>query len=174
MLVGASARAQMDRAIWAMAWPAIPSFVVVNCVDIVDVGLVERLGRHPLAAVGYSTQCVNVVETLLISVGIGTVALVARALGARDPRRGRQALAGSLLVALCVSGLGLALAIATAPAPHPGAAQRASPPSSPSASPYFRLDRGGDGLLRRGVRLRARPAREPEHPRADASSPSSS
>jgi putative MATE family efflux protein len=120
-----------------MAWPAILSFFVVNFVDIVDVGLVERLGRHPLAAVGYSTQCVNVVETLLVSVGIGTVALVARALGARDPRRGRQALAGSLLVALCVSGLGLAL---VATVPHRILALLdAQPAVIPLAIPYFRL-----------------------------------
>jgi putative MATE family efflux protein len=102
----------MDRTIWAMAWPAILSFVVVNLVDIVDVRLVEPLGRETLAAVGASTMCVNLVETLLVSVGIGTVALVARSLGAQDPMRARQALAGSLLVAMCVSGLGLALVIA--------------------------------------------------------------
>ena len=95
-----------------MAWPAILSFVVVNFVDIIDVRLVEPLGRETLAAVGASTMCVNLVETLLVSVGIGTVALVARSLGAQDPTRARQAIAGSLLVSLVVSGLGLALAIA--------------------------------------------------------------
>jgi putative MATE family efflux protein len=101
---------ELDWHIWAMAWPAILSFVVVNLVDIVDVRLVGPLGRQTLAAWGYATQCVNLVETLLVSVGIGTVALMARALGARDASRARQALAGSLLVALVVAGLGMLLA----------------------------------------------------------------
>ena len=73
-----------------MAWPAILSFVVVNLVDIVDVGLVGRLGRQNVAAWGYAAQCVNLVETLIVSVGIGAVALIARAVGARDPGRARS------------------------------------------------------------------------------------
>ncbi len=128
---------ELDAHIWAMAWPAILSFVVVNLVDIVDVRLVGPLGRQTLAAWGYATQCVNLVETLLLAVGIGTVALVARALGARDAPRARQALAGSLLVALVIAGLGLVL-VALVPREILGLLD-AKPDVIEIAVPYFRL-----------------------------------
>ncbi|HVU02122.1 MAG TPA: MATE family efflux transporter [Polyangiaceae bacterium] len=110
-LVSPDDGAALDRDIWSMAWPAMLSFVVVNVVDVVDVALVGRLGRHTVAAWGYSTQCVHLVETLLQSVGIGCVALAARALGAREPRRARGVVLASVLVAEGVAALGLALAI---------------------------------------------------------------
>ena len=91
--------ADIDRDIWAMAWPTMLSLVVVNLVDIVDVALVGRLGRQTVAAWGYAAQCVNLVETLIQAVGIACVALVARAVGARNPGRARRALAASMFVA---------------------------------------------------------------------------
>ena len=123
-----------------MAWPAILSFVVVNLVDIVDVGLVGRLGRQNVAAWGYATQCVNLVETLLVSVGIGAVALMARAIGAGDPARARRALAGSMLVALSVSGLGLTL-VMLVPRQVLGLLD-ARPEVIEIAVPYFQLTAG--------------------------------
>jgi putative MATE family efflux protein len=95
-----------------MAWPAILSFVVVNVVDVIDVALVGRLGRQTVAAWGYAAQCVHLVETLVQSVGIGCVALVARATGARDRARGRRSIAASAFVAGAVASLGFALALA--------------------------------------------------------------
>jgi len=131
---------EIDREIWALAWPAILSFVVVNLVDIVDVGLLGHLGRQSLAAWGYATQCVNLVETLLVSVGIGAVALMARAIGAGDLDRARRALAGSMLVASTVSGIGLALVIAV-PTQLLGLLD-ARPEVIVLAVPYFRLTAG--------------------------------
>jgi putative MATE family efflux protein len=113
------------------------SFVVVNLVDIVDVGLVGRLGRQNVAAWGYAAQCVNLIETLLVAVGIGAVALMARAIGAGDTGRARRALAGSMLVALTVSGLGLAL-VMTLPRELLGLLD-ARPEVIAIAVPYFQL-----------------------------------
>ncbi|MGO9836256.1 MAG: MATE family efflux transporter [Polyangiaceae bacterium] len=131
---------ELDREIWSIAWPAILSFVVVNLVDIVDVGLVGRLGRQNVAAWGYATQCVNLVETLVVSVGIGAVALMARAIGAGEPARARRALAGSMLVALSVSGLGLTL-VTLVPRQLLGMLD-ARPEVIDIAVPYFRLTAG--------------------------------
>src|SRR5215471_2388487 len=101
----------LDRDIWAMAWPAILSFVVVNVVDVIDVALVGRLGRQSVAAWGYATQSVHLVETLVQSVGIGCVALMARAAGARDPERSRRVLAASVFVSQGVASIGLLLSL---------------------------------------------------------------
>src|SRR5580698_6227801 len=135
-----SAPRTIDREIWAMAWPAMLSLVVVNLVDIVDVALVGRLGRQTVAAWGYATQCVNLVETLIQAVGIACVALVARAIGARNPGRARRVLAASMFVSESVAVAGSLVALLA-----PRAVLRwldASPEVIEIAVPYFRLSAG--------------------------------
>jgi putative MATE family efflux protein len=120
-----------------MAWPAMLSLVAVNIVDVVDVWLIGHLGRQTVAAWGYASQCVNLVETLLLSVGIGCVALMARAVGADDAPRARRALAASILVSQGVAGLGLVLAILV---PRPILRLLdAAPDVIEIAVPFFRL-----------------------------------
>jgi len=136
----AQASRRIDHEIWAMAWPAMLSLMVVNLVDVIDVALVGRLGRQTIAAWGYATQCVNLIETLIQSVGIACVALVARAIGGRDPRRARQAVAASMMVALSVAAAGLLLTLFV---PRVILAWLdASPDVIAIAVPYFRLDAG--------------------------------
>ncbi len=131
---------ELDRDIWAMAWPTMLSLIVVYLVDIVDVALVGRLGRETVAAWGYATQCINLVETLIQAVGIACVALVARALGARDPGRARRALAGSMIVSEAVALAGLLLALLV-PRTILGWLD-ATPAVAEIAVPYFRLFAG--------------------------------
>jgi putative MATE family efflux protein len=133
----AIATGELDREIWSMAWPAILSFLVVNLVDVIDVALVGRLGRQKVAAWGYSTQSVHLIETLIQSVGIGCVALMARATGAGDPGRARRVLAGSVFVAQGVAVLGLLLALLI-PRQLLGLLD-AKPDVIEMAVPYFRL-----------------------------------
>ncbi len=134
--VSPEARA-LDKDIWSMAWPAMLSFVVVNVVDVIDVALVGRLGRRTVAAWGYSVQSVHLVETLVQSVGIGCVALVARAAGAREPTRARHVLAASVFVAQGVAAIGLLLALFI-PRQLLGLLD-AEPAVIDVAVPYFRL-----------------------------------
>jgi putative MATE family efflux protein len=120
-----------------MAWPAMLSLFVVNIVDVIDVALVGRLGRQTVAAWGYASQCVHLVELLVQSVGIGCVALVARAVGAHDRERGRRALAGSVFLTQSLAVLGLLLTLAI-----PRQLLRlldADPNVAELAVPYFRL-----------------------------------
>jgi len=131
---------ELDRDIWAVAWPTMMSLVVVNLVDIVDVALVGRLGRQTVAAWGYAAQCVHLVETLIQAVGIACVALVARAVGARNPGRGRRALAASMLVSEAVALAGFVLALAM---PRTILSWLdATPQVIEIAVPYFRLFAG--------------------------------
>ncbi len=131
---------ELDRDIWAMAWPAMMSLIIVNLVDIVDVALVGRLGRQTVAAWGYASQCINLVETLIQAVGIACVALVARAIGARDPVRARRALAASTLVSETVAVTSFLLALLV-PRTILGWLD-ASPEVIEIAVPYFRLFAG--------------------------------
>jgi Na+-driven multidrug efflux pump len=112
----------------------------VNLVDVIDVAMVGRLGRQTIAAWGYAAQCVNLIETLIQSVGIACVALIARAVGGNDARRARQALASSLIVSegVAVTGLGLAIFV---PRTILGWLD-ATPDVVEIAIPYFRLFAG--------------------------------
>jgi putative MATE family efflux protein len=131
---------QIDREIWGMAWPTMMSLVVVNLVDIVDVALVGRLGRQTVAAWGYAAQCVHLVETLIQAVGIACVALVARAIGARNPGRARRSLAASMFVSEAVA---LASFVLTLAMPRTILARLdAAPDVIEIAVPYFRLFAG--------------------------------
>ena len=132
-----SERPGLDRDIWAMAWPAMLSFVVVNVVDVIDVVLVGRLGRETVAAWGYAAQCVHLVETLVQSVGIGCVALVARAIGAKDRARSRQVLAASVFVSQLVAALGFVIAMVMPR--YVFGLLDAEPAVIDIAVPYFRL-----------------------------------
>ncbi len=128
---------QLDREVWSMAWPAMLSLVVINLVDVVDVGLIGHLGRQTVAAWGYAARCVQLVETLLQSLGIGCVALMARAIGAGDPPRARRVLAASVLLSQGIAGVGLLLAICV---PRPLLRLLDAAPEVIEISvPYFRL-----------------------------------
>jgi putative MATE family efflux protein len=102
-------RRQADREIWRLAWPTILSQVMASAVSLIDIGMIGRLGTEQIAGVGYATQFLFLVQSILFSIGIACVALMARAIGAGEPERARAALGVSLglavVVALVVSGV---------------------------------------------------------------------
>jgi len=98
-----------------LAWPVFLAQGVVAMAGLIDRAMVGRLGGDggaaiPLAAVGFATQFFFVIQSTLFAVALACVALVARAIGARDPRRSQLALSASLQVAVAVSG-GLTIAM---------------------------------------------------------------
>jgi putative MATE family efflux protein len=143
--VGTTARRQTEREIWALAWPVILSQVLASIVSLVDMGMVGRLGREAQAAVTYTSQFQNLAQSILFAVGTACVALIARAVGASDPKRARAALAGSLVlsavIALAFTGVVLAL-------PRPLLVLLdAAPHVVDIAIPYFTLTLGSTLLL---------------------------
>jgi putative MATE family efflux protein len=93
------------REIWKLAVPIMASQVLVSLVGLIDIAMVGRLGAREVAAVGYATQLYFMSQSALFAVGFACVALMARAIGARDPARARAALAASLAVALATAGV---------------------------------------------------------------------
>ena len=89
----------IDRDIWAMAWPAMLSLIVVNLVDIVDVALVGRLGATDRRGVGLRDP-VRQPRRDAHPGGRHRLRRSGRPChrGARDPARGRRALAASMFV----------------------------------------------------------------------------
>jgi putative MATE family efflux protein len=135
----AMSRAGRDslREIWGLSWPVMLSQVLLNVVGLIDLAMVGRLGSEAVAAVGYATQFSQLSQSVLYAVGFATVALMAHAIGARDPARARHALAAALLVAV-----GIAAAITAILLAAPGAmlaALGAEPAVARAAIPYLQL-----------------------------------
>ena len=110
-LAGISAttsRADLMRIIWALSWPAIMTFGLESLVGLIDALMVGRLGAHAVAGVGVGTQILNAVSVLNMALATGTVALVARHVGAREHAAAESALVQSLYLALV---MGLAIAV---------------------------------------------------------------
>lgn len=95
----------LRREIFRLTWPVVLSLVVLNTVNLVDVVMLGALGTTTLAAVGYATQCLFVVQSCMMAVGAACVAMMARAIGAGQEARARSALAANFVVGM----LGFAL-----------------------------------------------------------------
>ena len=110
-LAGVSAstsRPELMRIIWALAWPAIMTFGLESLVGLVDALMVGRLGATAVAGVGVGTQILGTVSVLNMALATGTVALVARSIGANDRRAAEAVLAQSLYLAVA---MGIAIAV---------------------------------------------------------------
>lgn len=94
--------------IFRLGWPVMLGQALISSAGLADRAMIGRLGGDagsavPLAAVGYATQFFFLIQSALFAVGLACVALMARAIGAGDPARAREALAASLQVAIGVT-----------------------------------------------------------------------
>lgn len=80
---------RMRSEVWALAWPAILSFALDSVLSLAALLMVGRLGPDAVGAVGLATQIQGAVRAGIAAFGTGTVALVARFIGA-DDREGAE------------------------------------------------------------------------------------
>lgn len=91
-----------------LAWPVVASQVLLNLTGLIDRMMIGRLAEDgsaavPLAAVGYATQLFHLIHSTLFAVGLACVALMARAIGSRNPQTARHAFAGSVQISAIVT-----------------------------------------------------------------------
>jgi len=104
---------QLDRRLWALAWPLMLTNITVPLLGLVDTAVLGHLSRPVyLAAVAVGANLFSVLYWAFGFFRMGTTGLVAQARGRRDDRALMQVLVQSLLVAL---GLGLALILLQQP-----------------------------------------------------------
>jgi len=96
-------RADLLRTIWALAWPVIITYLLESLVGLIDTLMVGRLGAEAVAAVGVGTQILSGVSVTMTAIGTGTLALVARHVGARQLEDAEQVLAQSIVAAVTLS-----------------------------------------------------------------------
>ncbi len=89
-------RNETQRRIWQLAWPAIIANVSQTLLNLVDTLMVGHVSALAIAAVGLGGQVSWFMFPIMMSVSVGTLALVARAVGAREFQRAELVLEQSL------------------------------------------------------------------------------
>jgi len=89
--------------VWALAWPVILSFGLDSILSLSSMLMVGRLGADAVGAVGLATQILGAVRAGIAAVGTGTVALVARYVGANDRDSAEEVLQQSVTFGVLVS-----------------------------------------------------------------------
>jgi putative MATE family efflux protein len=107
LAVGASAvhRATTQREIWRLALPVMGSMALASLVGMVDVFMMKGLGATAQAAVGFGSQAFMLAQAVLFALSFACVALMARAIGAKQNDDARRVLAASLVIALGTGGV---------------------------------------------------------------------
>ena len=91
--------AALKHVIWTLAWPVILTFLLESLVGVIDTLMVGRLGAGAVAAVGVGAQVLSAVSVTMTAIGTGTLALVARHIGAGDRAEAEEVLRQSVLAA---------------------------------------------------------------------------
>ena len=102
------------RAIWIMSWPLLLTTIGNSVVSLVDVKVASYLGSSAQAAVGLAEQILFVFLLFIMSVGVGTTALVSRAYGANDKEDMLTSAGQSFTLSIMLGFLMCALSLGTA------------------------------------------------------------
>src|SRR2546427_10537617 len=101
----AAAGSDLLRTTWALAWPVIFTFSIESFVGLCDMLMVGRLGRTAVAGVGVGVQILGAVDSVMFALGMGTLAIVARQVGAGGRGAAAETVPQSLLTAAAAAGL---------------------------------------------------------------------
>ncbi len=95
-----TSRRAMLSVIFALAWPTVVEQLLTTAINYVDTFMVSTLGTNATACVG-ATMTVNwLIGSSVSALGIGFLAYISRALGARQEEKARRAAAQAVLAAV--------------------------------------------------------------------------
>jgi putative MATE family efflux protein len=86
--------------IWNMSWPLVIATMGVSLIGAVDVRVAGLLGPTAQAAVGLAEHVLSMFNMFIISIGVGTTAIVARAAGAKNHSEVEYSTAQSITLSL--------------------------------------------------------------------------
>ena len=95
----------MLKIIVALAWPTVLEGVLQTFVSYVDSAMVGRIGPAATAIVGMSTPVTWLINSIMIAAGVGFMAYIARANGAGNSEKVREASAQAVTVALILGAV---------------------------------------------------------------------
>lgn len=89
-----------------LAWPIFLEQVLVSLVQSVDTAMVGSLGANATAAVSITQNPINLINSVILALGVGFTTMIARAVGAKQYEYSRLLIRQSIVV---VIGLGIPL-----------------------------------------------------------------
>ncbi len=92
----------VGRILVQLTWPMVIGHLGMVAFNLADTFYVGRLGTRELAALSFTFPVVMVVSSLAIGLGIGTAAVVSRAIGEGDEHKVRRLTTDSLILALII------------------------------------------------------------------------
>jgi putative MATE family efflux protein len=95
----------MRQKILELAWPAIVGNLLQTIVSLVDLIMVGQLGSAAVASVGLGGQMLWFLNAIMVSVSVGTTALVARFIGAHQREKAEHVLSQSIILVLGLSAV---------------------------------------------------------------------
>jgi len=95
----------LARRVLTLAWPAVIEQTLAMMISLVDFYIVGHLGAAALDGVGLGGQMLNLTASFLGAVGVGSTALVARHIGAKEPEDATRTARQSILVAMVIGVL---------------------------------------------------------------------
>ena len=95
--------------IMSLAWPTIVEQVMATAVQYIDTAMVGSLGTHATAAVGATGTIGWLVMGSLSALGVGFLAMIARAVGAGEAEQAKRIVSQSVLTVLVVGLLATAV-----------------------------------------------------------------
>src|SRR5512137_17773 len=95
----------LARRVLTLAWPAVVEQTLAMMISLVDFYIVGHLGAAALDGVGLGGQMLNLTASFLGAVGVGSTALVARHIGAREQEDATRIARQSILVAIVIGVL---------------------------------------------------------------------
>lgn len=98
-----------SRTVIMLAWPVLLEQLMVSLVGYIDTAMVGSLGKNATAAVGISNPPMFLINGIIMALGIGFTAHIARAAGAQDTERAKRLMRQALLA---VAAIGIPLSIA--------------------------------------------------------------
>ena len=102
---------QIRKTVMVLAWPAITEMFLATLVQFVDTAMVGSLGAIAIAAVGVSSSPMWLLNGMFAALGVGSTALVARFIGARDRESANKVAQQSLLMGVALALLMTVLAV---------------------------------------------------------------
>ena len=101
----------VGRTMLRLAFPSMLGIAAILMFMLVDTFFVGQLGPRPLAAMGFIYPVSFTVMSVAIGLGIGTTAVVSRAIGAGEKERARRITTDSLILGVisvvCIAAFGL-------------------------------------------------------------------
>ncbi|ASJ02805.1 MATE family efflux transporter [Thermococcus profundus] len=92
--------ADLRKRLWSLAWPAIMGNISQTLLNLVDMLMVGHVSALAVASVGLGGQVSWFMMPIMMAVSIGTLALVARFVGAKDFDSAERVLEQSLYLSL--------------------------------------------------------------------------